>query len=331
VLAYPRLAALLLSIVPAGATLAQSPFGTDSFCEVVGTYMQDVSAQRAAGVELDAAIDEVALAFDALASDADDLANRRRVLQTGRPLAVFAYGLGDLRPETVKQVGTAHCTARGGDVALAPAPAATAAIADEAGKCERRADAGTVDAACIAKATGAQATSTTSVARNTERSPRSSAIQPFWEAGLAYGGDTIGSIVFVSGDEQDIKAGDGFSFGGGIVQRINDRFGIKYTAAYKVSFSAASNADVMKTVLPIDIVPYYRTGDHKIGVGLSMHLSPEVDWDWLAPTMEFDDATGITLEYAFRRFGFSYTDIDYELGPLKYDAGHFSFKFTSKF
>ena len=330
-LEHPRLAALLISIVPAGAALAQPSSGTASFCEVVGTYMQDVSAQRAAGVGLDAAIEEVALAFDALAADAEDLANRRRVLQSGRPLAVFAYGLGDLRPETVKQVGTAHCSARDGDIALAPAPAATETIAAEAGKCERRADAGTVDAACIAKATGAQPTSTTSVARRTERASRGSAIQPFYELGLAAGGDTIGSIVFVTGDQQDIEAGDGVSFGGGVVHRINDRFGIKYTASYKVSFSAASNADVMKSVLPIDIVPYYRTGDHKFGLGLSLHLSPKVDWDWLAPTMNFDDATGLTLEYAFRRFSFSYTDIDYELGPLTYDASHLGFKFTSKF
>lgn len=333
-LEHPRLVALLVFALP-GAALAQPSSSTATFCEVAGSYMQEISAQRAAGVDLDAAIAEVAVAFDAFATDADDLANRRRVLQTSRPLAVFAYNLEDLLPATVKEVGTARCLERDGDIGLAPNPTTTAAILAEARQCERRADGGSVDASCIGKAVGTQATSATTSARTTERAAErsrgGSRIQPFWEAGLAYGGDTVGSIVFVGGDEQDIKAGDGFSFGGGIVQRINDRFGIKYTAAYKVSFSAASNADVMKTVLPIDIVPYYRTGDHKVGVGLSMHLSPEVDWDWLAPTMEFDDATGITLEYAFRRFGFSYTDIDYELGPLKYDASHFSFKFTSKF
>jgi hypothetical protein len=335
VLQHPRFVALLVFVLPTGAALAQPSSSTASFCEAAGSYMQEIAAQRAAGVDLDAAIAEVAVAFDAFATDADDLANRRRVLQTSRPLAVFAYNLDDLRPATVKEVGTARCLALDGDISLAPNPTTTAAISAEARQCERRTDGGSVDAPCISKAVGTQAASSTASARTTapaaERSRGGSRIQPFWEAGLAYGGDTVGSIVFVGGDEQDIKAGDGFSFGGGIVQRINDRFGIKYTAAYKVSFSAASNADVMKTVLPIDIVPYYRTGDHKVGVGLSMHLSPEVDWDWLAPTMEFDDATGITLEYAFRRFGFSYTDIDYELGPLKYDASHFSFKFTSKF
>ena len=338
-LEHLRLATLLLSILSAGAAFAQ-PSSTESFCEAAGAYMQEISVQRAAGAQLDAAIDEVAVAFDAFASDAADLANRRRVLQTGRPPAVFAYNLGDLDPETVKAIGTAYCVTRDGDISLAPSPTTTAAISTEAGQCEQRAEGGAVEASCVAKAVGAEAKSTTTASatttaqaseRSAERSRTGSRIQAFWEAGLAYGGDTIGSIVFISGDEQDIKAGDGFSFGGGIVQRINDSFGIKYTAAYKVSFSAASNADVMKTVLPIDIIPYYRTGDHKFGVGLSMHLSPKVDWDWLAPEMEFDDATGITLEYAFRRFGFSYTDMDYELGPLTYDASHLSFKFSSKF
>jgi hypothetical protein len=331
-LAHPRLAAFLVAVLPAGAALAQPSSSTAAFCDAAGAYMHDISAQHAAGVQLETAISEVSVAFDAFASSADDLANRRRILEASRPLAVFAYNLGDLRPDTVKEIGTAHCLARGGDLSLVPNPATTAAISADAGQCERHADGSSVDASCITKALGAEAKSSpTTSARNTERSRGGSRIQPFWEAGLAYGGDTIGSIVFVSGDEQDIKAGDGFSFGGGIVQRINDRFGIKYTASYKVSFSAASNADVMKTVLPIEIVPYYRMGDHKFGLGLSMHLSPNVDWDWLAPETEFGDATGLTLEYAFRRFGFSYTDIDYETDTEKFDASHLSFKFTSKF
>ena len=335
-LAHPRLAAFLVAVLPAGAALAQPSSSTAAFCEAAGAYMHDISAQRAGGAQLDRAISEVAVAFDAFASSADDLANRRRILQSNRPLAVFAYNLGDLRPDTVQEIGAAYCLTRGGDISLAPNPATTAAISADAAQCERRADGSGVDASCITKAVGAPAkSSSTTTARNTERSAvhdrGGQRIQPFWEAGLAYGGDTIGSIVFINGEQQDIKAGDGFSFGGGIVQRINDRFGIKYAASYKVSFSAASNADVMKTVLPIDIIPYYRMGDHKFGLGLSMHLSPSVDWDWLAPTMDFDDATGITLEYAFRRFSFSYTDINYELGPLKYDASHLGFTFTSKF
>jgi hypothetical protein len=330
-----RLYALLGSILSTGVAFAQPSSSTASFCEAAGVYMQEISVQRAAGAQLDAAIAEVAVAFDAFASDAADLANRRRVLQAGRPPAVFAYNLGDLEPETVKEIGTAYCLARDGDMTLAPSPATTAAISAEAGQCERRAEGGSVEASCVAKAVGAEAKSTTTIAENREPSRRvsrqSTRIQPFYEFGGSFGGDTIGTILFVGGDDQDIDAGTGASFGGGVIQRINDRFGIKYTASFKVSFSAASNADVIKTVLPIDIIPYYRTGDHKFGAGLSMHLSPEVDWDWLAPTMEFDDATGITLEYAFRGFGVSYTDMDYDWGPLTYDASHLSLKWSSKF
>jgi hypothetical protein len=110
-----RLAALLVSLSSTGAAFAQPSSSTASFCDTAGAYMQEIAAQHAAGAQLDAAIDEVAVAVDAFASDADALANRRRVLQTSRPLAVFVYNLGDLRPETVKEIGTAYCEARDGE------------------------------------------------------------------------------------------------------------------------------------------------------------------------------------------------------------------------
>src|SRR5262245_41150461 len=100
VLQHPRLAALFASILSTGAAFAQPSPSTASFCEAAGTYMQEIAAQRAAGAQLDAAINEVGVSFDAFASDANDLANRRRILQTPRPPAVFAYNLGDLKPET---------------------------------------------------------------------------------------------------------------------------------------------------------------------------------------------------------------------------------------
>ena len=74
-LQHPRFVALLVFVLPTGA-LAQPSSSTASFCEAAGSYMQEIAAQRAAGVDLDAAIAEVAVAFDAFATDADDLANR---------------------------------------------------------------------------------------------------------------------------------------------------------------------------------------------------------------------------------------------------------------
>jgi hypothetical protein len=43
---------------------------------------------------------------------------------------------------------------------------------------------------------------------------------------------------------------------------------MKYTAAYKVSFSAAGNADVMKSVLPIEILPYSLITSRRRSTGI---------------------------------------------------------------
>jgi hypothetical protein len=48
------------------------------------------------------------------------------------------------------------------------------------------------------------------------------------------------------------------------------------------------------------------------------------------PSTNFEDATGVIFEYAWKRLSFSWTDIDYESGPASVDAGHFSVKYTSR-
>ena len=291
--------------------------------------MRAISVKRAAGLTRDAAIGAVAVEFEAFATDGQDLAKRRRVLQADRALATFAFDLGDLKPESVERLGKAYCVNRGGNVTLAPSSRVAAQIATEAQRCERHA--GSTDPSCFARAVQVDDAPVARKVRRPTEGRSTPAIQPFYEFALSYGGDTIASVQFVGGATQDIDTGNGVTFGGGIIQRINDSFGIKYTGGYKVSFSAATNADIMKSVATVDIIPYYRWGDHKIGAGISRHLSPKVDWDWLAPTTRFDDATGVTVEYAFRRFGVSYTDIDYKIGNASLYAGNLSFKYSSKY
>jgi hypothetical protein len=271
-------------------------------------------------------VQQVASEFDAFAADQADLAARRRVLAVGSSLAAFAVDLDGLQPATVQRIGESYCLERGGSLSLAPSSSLSREFAAAGRQCE----AGSPDAlsACVAQAIEKREVR---VARETSlvRAGQSK-FQPFYEFALAYGGDPVGTIVFVGGNTQEIDSGNGISGGGGFLHRFSDSFGMKYTAAYKVSFSAANNADVMKSVLPIDIVPYYQNGDHRFGVGLSHHLSPKVDWDWLLPTTSFDDATGVIFEYAWKRLSFSYTDIDYENASSSVDAGHFSVKYTSR-
>jgi hypothetical protein len=209
---------------------------------------------------------------------------------------------------------------------LAPSSAVSREFVAEGRRCESGGD--DAQQGCVAQAVRK---GEVRVARETSFAKQGrNKIQPFYEFAASYGGDPIGTIIFVGGNTQEIDSGNGLSGGGGFLHRITDSFGMKYTAALKLSFSAANNADVMKSVLPIDIVPYYETGDHRFGVGVSHHLSPKVDWDWLMPTTSFDDATGVIVEYAWKRLSFSYTDIEYESGGTSIDANHFSVKYTSR-
>jgi hypothetical protein len=308
----------------AGAAHAQGE--PSAFCAAAGAYMHEIAVRRSGGATRDEAVEQVAAEFDAFATSQADLAARRRAVDVGPSLAAFAVDLDGLQPVTVQRVGEAYCLERGGSFSLAPSSALAREFADAGRQCE----AGSADAlsACVAQAVERREVK---VARETSLAAAGhSKIQPFYEFAVSYGGDPIGTILFVSGSTQDIDSGNGISGGGGFLHRFSESFGMKYTAAYKVSFSAANNADVMKSVLPIDIVPYYQKGDHRFGAGLSYHLSPKVDWDWLMPATSFDDATGLIFEYAWKRLSFSYTDIDYESGPASVDASHFSVKYTSR-
>ena len=324
-------------LVVVGTCIGGSLFATTShaqseaaaFCSAAGAYMHDIAVRRSSGATKEDAMEQVASDFDAFATDQADLAARRRVLAVGGSLASFAVDLDGLEPATVQGIGEAHCLERGGSVSLAPSSTVSRQFAAAGRECEAG-SANSAEAlnACVARGVDK---GEVKVARESSLTARGrSKFQPFYEFAASYGGDPVGTILFVGGNTQEIDSGNGISAGGGFLHRITESFGMKYTAAYKVSFSGASNADVMKSVLPIDLVPYYEMGDHRFGLGISHHVSPEVDWDWLMPTTSFDDATGVIFEYAWKRLSFSYTDIDYESGPASIDAGHFSVKYTSR-
>jgi hypothetical protein len=321
------------ALVLVGACLGASAFaggaraqGDPSFCAAAGSYMHEVAVRRASGVPRDEAVKQLAGEFEVFATDQADLAARRRALQVGAALAAFTDDLDGLEPTTVQRIGEAYCAERGGYFGLAPSSEVSAQFAAAGRQCESAS--AEASSACIAQAVER---GEVRVARETSLAKQGrSKIQPFYEFAASYGGDPIGTILFVGGNTQEIDSGNGLSAGGGFLHRITDSFGMKYTAAYKVSFSAASNADVMKSVLPIEILPYYQNGDHRFGAGLAYHVSPKVDWDWLMPTSSFDDATGVVVEYAWKRLSFSWTDIDYENATTSVDAGHFSVKYTSR-
>ncbi|MCW8933858.1 MAG: hypothetical protein OQK98_03955 [Gammaproteobacteria bacterium] len=154
-----------------------------------------------------------------------------------------------------------------------------------------------------------------------------------FEMSGSYGGDSLGTILFYGGEDQSIKAGQGLAFSTGFQQELKDSdFGIKALIGYKFSSSMASNADVWKTVTPLDIIPYYRINKNsRIGLGVTLHLNPQIDWDWLAPSEKFDDASGLVFEYSYSAFSFGYTSISYTSINRDVDASHFFIKVNNSF
>lgn len=154
-------------------------------------------------------------------------------------------------------------------------------------------------------------------------------IMPIFEFSAGMGGDTLAELTFVGGGSQDINAGDGLTLSGGLVQKFSDHFEIKYTAGYKFSTSAADNMDVWKSVFPLEVVPSYRSGDHRFGAGLAYHLSPQLKID--GDTAKFDNAPGFIVEYGYKIFSIAYTDVDYKINGASFDASNLMLRFVIGF
>lgn len=150
------------------------------------------------------------------------------------------------------------------------------------------------------------------------------------EMSYSFGGDRLYSVQYTDGSTENFDAGEGFTFSGGILQYINKSYGIKYALGFKVNESRDDAITVKTTVFPLDVVPYYINGQHRVGVGLTYHMSPELDDD-LFGTVKFDDAVGVVAEYSYSMFTIAYTDIEYSVLGLDFDASHFSVRMTVAF
>lgn len=152
------------------------------------------------------------------------------------------------------------------------------------------------------------------------------------ELTASFGGDELGTIIFENDEEQEISSGNGLTFTAGIDYPLpTSNFGVKAGLGYKVSFSKANNADVKKSAIPLDIIPYYQIKRHKIGAGITYHINPTMDWDTLGPKWEFDNALGYMMEYSYEftslQLSAAYTIIEYKLASIgSFNTNHVSIK-----
>lgn len=145
-------------------------------------------------------------------------------------------------------------------------------------------------------------------------------VRPFVKAGADFGGDTLVTAIFVNGDRETIKANEGVYFGGG-ASFLNDAKTLEaeVSLAYKFSTVSASNGDIDWTLMPIDMLVFYRLPQWRFGGGLTYHLSPRLKGSGVVGGLDvkFDDALGFVLQgdYLIRpnlAVGARYTNVKYE-------------------
>lgn len=155
------------------------------------------------------------------------------------------------------------------------------------------------------------------------------------QADLDYGGDDLATVSFTNGESQDVKAGQGIVVSGGVHFRPSGEvpFDIQTLVGYKYVTTAASNADIKVTRVVFQVLGDYQFDNGVyLGGGVVRHTGTKLDGDGFFRDIDFDDATGYTIESGWRWVGLHYTHIEYENNFVKkVDASHVGLRFSFKF
>jgi hypothetical protein len=122
--------------------------------------------------------------------------------------------------------------------------------------------------------------------------------------GLTYGGDELAEVELDfdgDSDDEDLRAGELITIAAGTVVYLPQAaLSLQMTIGYHFDEVSTDNGDITFERYPLELIPFYEFRKHRIGAGLSYHLSPELDLKELGGSkVEFDDALGWVMEYDF--------------------------------
>ena len=147
-----------------------------------------------------------------------------------------------------------------------------------------------------------------------------------------FGGDELLEITFTDGSKQTIYAGQGGTGNVGVEFR-GQRLGLRATVGFKFTSTAADNANIMFTRVPLRAtVNYYPNPDWRVAAGPVMHTAVEFDGDGFTPNVTFDNAVGFTAEVGWRWLSATYTSLSYSVdGGSSINASAIGVGFTGVF
>ncbi|MFN0097047.1 MAG: hypothetical protein ACKVS7_00110 [Gemmatimonadaceae bacterium] len=146
-----------------------------------------------------------------------------------------------------------------------------------------------------------------------------------------FGGDDFLEVFFTSGDSQKIKAGQGGTIAVGGILRPNasSPLSLRGTLGFKFVTTAADNANIMFTRIPLEVVGGYDfPNGMRVGAGLVYHVNNEFNGDGFVPDASFDPAAGFTAEVGYKSVALTYTALDYAIdGGPSFNGGSIGFQF----
>ncbi len=123
------------------------------------------------------------------------------------------------------------------------------------------------------------------------------------EAGIEYGGDDLLTVQFTNGDDQTLLAGQGATLAVGV--EVQPRPALPVTAratlGFKFALTAADNANIAFTRIPLEgVVSYRHRSGVRLGAGVSHHARVRLNGDGFLPDADFGSATGPTVEIGYK-------------------------------
>lgn len=135
------------------------------------------------------------------------------------------------------------------------------------------------------------------------------------EGGAEYGGDEILKVFFEDGKDQSMKAGQGLylSVGGQLEFSKVKNFMLRASIAIKYNTTAATNANIGLTRIPINLIPYWKIkNDFRLGIGITSHQAIKLKGDGFVPDTTFSSSIGPRIELGYKWVALTYTSINYK-------------------
>lgn len=134
------------------------------------------------------------------------------------------------------------------------------------------------------------------------------------EGGIEYGGDELLEVFFTNGGNQTMKAGQGgyIAVGGEFQFPSVEKILIRTTIGIKYNTTAADNANIRLTRVPINLIGYLKvTEDIRVGGGVSVHQNVQFKGDDFVADVEFTSKIGPRFEIGYKWVALTYTSVNY--------------------